>query len=396
MDSKNAGKENPEKDNIILKKDTNNPFQNQQILVEDLKIFSCPNYSLGIMDYSSCYEIFNLKNNKNNNSFFIAYCSKGDEIIICKYDYTTKQKEEVFRDKKTAKKMKYFYDPLSQKEYLFLSTDNALLRYLIKSEKEYECVDEYKKEGDMGGFAVSRACLPINNFEIFNNKYENKNYVIISYLYQKGCMSQRNDIDILNFEGDKLNIIKSFFFQTINEKKLFLLYEDKHSKTYYVIIYVNNTIKYIEINNDTLNKYENNEQFPNFFDLITNMENLYKKLFCEYGCVIYGNNKNDLLLLSDRYGTILIIDLNKKELIKNLGLQISINSMYDYNENKIMLGLNNSIAIVDIDLSKIITKYEFDFKENECLVSIRKYVCEDKNASFIIIDGSDEKIKLLY
>ena len=284
MDSKNAGKENPEKDNIILKKDTNNPFQNQQILVEDLKIFSCPNYSLGIKDYSSCYEIFNLKNNKNNNSFFIAYCSKGDEIIICKYDYTTKQKEEVFRDKKTAKKMKYFYDPLSQKEYLFLSTDNALLRYLIKSEKEYECVDVYKKEGDMGGFAVSRACLPINNFEIFNNKYENKNYVIISYLYQKGCMSQRNDIDILNFEGDKLNIIKSFFFQTINEKKLFLLYEDKHSKTYYLIIYVNNTIKYIEINNDTLNKYENNEQFPNFFDLklCCNLSNL-KGRFYQFG-----------------------------------------------------------------------------------------------------------------
>ena len=406
MDSKKTAKENTEKEsnNIVLKKAKNTFFQNQQILVDNLRAFSYLNYSLHVTEYSCCYEIFNLKNNKNNNSFFITYCSEGNRTIICKYNYEMKQIEEVevedkvFTDKKSEKKIKYFDDPLSKNEYLFFIKDNALLIYLIKSEKEYEFVDEYKKEGGLGGYCISRAFLPIYNFEIFYNKYDQKNYLIISYFYQRGCMSNRYDIDILNFEGNKLNVIKSFYFLTFNEKKLFLLYEDKNSKTYYLIIYVKNSIKYIEINNDFLNEYEEDiDEFPNFFDLINNMDDFYKKLFCEFGCIIYGNDKNDdILLLSDRYGTILIIDLNKKELIKNLTLQININCICDYLDNKIILGMNNSIFVFDVDLGKIITKYEFDFKDDDCLISIQKIICENNNTHFIIIGGSDRKLRLLY
>lgn len=394
---------NKDNQNILLISNKYPNFQNQKTIIDNYNFISYSNYSSIRLEFESCYEIFKLKS--INNAFYIAFPLIDNEglLKINKYNYTAEQCEEVFslQINVKIKKIKYFFEPLSKTEYLFINLNNSLQIYLIKNEKEYELVNEYKKEGSTGGYSIIKRLLPIYNFEIFYNKYIEKNFLIISFLYQRGCTSKRNDIHIIEFGENKLSLIKSFWFPTMDGRKLNIIYEDKIAQTFFLLIYVKHIIKYIEITDNF--KFSSIDEIPNFFDSgegLKKLNEIFPRIYYEYGCIISNNNNDDdYLYLCDKIGNLTIINLVKKEIIKqlnmNINLNLRINSIIGYNNKKIFFGLDKSFIIFDIDNYKIITKYNINLDNNDSLISVKLFNYEN-NKYYLFIDCSDKTIRLIY
>lgn len=161
-------------------------IKNQKLIINDNKLER----------NKSFYEIYNLKSIKN--AFYIAL-KYMDKLIICKYDYISHKCEQILTIEigPNLNEIKYFYDPLSKKEYLFINFKQNLNIYLIKNEKEYKLVNEFKRKGYVGGFAPEEDFLPIYNFEIFYNQFNKTNYLIIYYIYRGSCIYVTNQFEIL-------------------------------------------------------------------------------------------------------------------------------------------------------------------------------------------------------
>lgn len=174
------------------------------------------------------FEIFQLKS--KNNSIYIAFLANLSEsiwIIFYKYIDKTKIFMEISRLKinvdffPTQIKLKYFYNPLNNKEYIFISRCNEEIIeiYLIKDENKYENYNiEYKGIYKRGYNNNISADL----FEVFYNEYDKNIYVIISYIIQEYYgpfdypMGIVKYIDIMKLEKKKLKLIKTFTFDLIN------------------------------------------------------------------------------------------------------------------------------------------------------------------------------------
>ena len=386
--------------NNNLNKGKNIIFKNQKNLIDNCQILSCNQYSSRNIEFISTFEIYYLKNIKK--SFYIAFPQNNEEglLKIIKYNYIKHKCEEIYslKNQFNIRKIKYFYEPLTQKEYLFISSKEGLFIFLIKNEKEYELIDSIKKEGITGGFSSRRAIIPIYNFEIIYDKFEKKSYLIISYSYQSGCTSKMNQTLIYKFQEKEINLIKEFSYRSYEGRSLLLLlYEDNYRQKIYLITYINQILRYIEIS-DKLNDYKNCDDLPIIFSTgqelkkldISIMRTLYK-----YGCIVPYREK-DLLFLCNEYGHLLIIDLVQKRFIDNLNLNFNINSVINFCNNKIIFGSAKSFLIFDIDLNKIISNYEYDYGKYFYLISVKKFVSEEDNFYSLIIDYSDSKIRLFY
>ena len=382
--------------NNNLNKEKNLNFKNQKNLIDNYQIFYYNQYSSINIEFISTFEIYYLKNIKK--SFYIAFPSEGGLLKIVKYNYINQVSEEIysFKYQLNIRKIKFFYEPLTQKEYLFISSKEGLFIFLIKSEKEYELIDSLKKEGKTGGYSIRNAIIPIYNFEIFYNKFEKKSYLIILYSYQSGCTSKMNQTLIYKFQEKEISLIQEFSYRSFEGRSLLLLYEDNYRQKIYLITYIKQILRYIEIS-DKLNDYNNCDDLPILFNTgleLIKLDISIMKILYEYGCIVPYKEK-DLLFLCDKYGHLLIIDLLQKRFINDLNLNFNINSVIYFCNNKIIFGSRNSFLIFDIDLYKIISNHEYDYGKNCFLISVKKFVSED-NFYSLIIDYSDSKIRLFY
>ena len=167
-------KKNDNKNKIILPN-----FENGQILIKDYSYYSyCKDYH---DVYESCYDIYNMKSNQN--LIYIAYINYKMKLAILKYDiFNMKSKiiqiklEEISKSFKRNQisQIKYFYNPLTDKEYLFTFYKTKLLIYLIKSEDHYILIKKHKQKAILGCAHQEEKKLPIYYFKIFHNTYLKK------------------------------------------------------------------------------------------------------------------------------------------------------------------------------------------------------------------------------
>ena len=170
-------------------------------------------------------------------------------------------------------KLKYFYNPLNKKEYIFLfkCQEEIIDIYLIEDEDKYIKFNKEYQELYRGIFNVN---IVSDSFEVFYNEFDENNYVIISYkAYEFCCCSQIPDlkkyIDIIKLENKQLKLIKKFEFVLENNCDIFnLIY--KNDKNYSIIIISNNNIQIAKIQNklETENLVEINSKLNDFLKFI--------------------------------------------------------------------------------------------------------------------------------
>ena len=219
--NKNKEKNAENKDKLIIK---NPVFKDIQTISKD----NC----IG-------FEIYQLKS-KNNSIYiaFLTYSSESEWIIFYKYIDKTKIFKEISRFKISTDyyfpqiKLKYFYNPLNNKEYIFMSRCNEQIIeiYLIKDENKYKKVNIEYKEIYRRGFNRNYSA---DLFEVFYNEYDKNIYVIISYIMHEYCCFSDipveivKYIDILKLEKKQLKLIDTFAFDLIkNGDVLNLIYEN--------------------------------------------------------------------------------------------------------------------------------------------------------------------------
>ena len=179
---------NPEyKDKLIIK---NPVFKDIQTISKD----NCKGF-----------EIYQLKS-KNNSIYiaFLTYSSESEWIIFYKYIDKTKIFKEISRFKISTDyyfpqiKLKYFYNPLNNKEYIFMlgCSGEIIEIYLIKDENKYEKINiEYKgiyRRGFNKNFSSDL-------FEVFYNEYDKNIYVIISYIIHEYCCFFDYPVEIVKY-----------------------------------------------------------------------------------------------------------------------------------------------------------------------------------------------------
>ena len=321
------------------------------------------------------FEIYQLKS--KNNSIYIAFLSESHWIIFYKYIDKTKIFKEISRLKINTGidnysiqiKLKYFYNPLNKKEYIFISRCNEEIIeiYLIKDENKYENINiEYKGIKRMG-FNTN---ISVDLFEVFYNEYDKNIYVIVSYIiHEFCCVSEIPDIikyiDIMQLKKKKLELIKTFTFDLTNDDDVLnLIYEN--NKNYYIIVILKNNIQIIDINKLRVeNLIPINNKLCDFLKLDCRPEYYYQIIndFKPYS-IIKVMNKDYLYISkykSDDKGykrsDLVIIDLFKKEIFKFINLTIYVSSFVKWNDNNIIFICFDSFYIFDINYYQITTKY---------------------------------------
>ena len=380
-DNKNNNSK-PEKiiimDNKIHKSIPNPLFKNQQIITDNHKISTNIN---GIKMF--CYEVYKLNNIKS--SIYIAFQNLDKNIEILKYDFKTFSKILIITINNDSEIIKYFNDEIQNKEYLIIQTFFDIYIYLIIDEKVYEKVYSYQEEGIIsrgaGGFYKGK--LPISRFVIFRDEYENINYFIISYFYRVDCSSMCKKISILKFNKNILIKVKEIVSgdSQINRKKLFLIWEDKKSKLYYLIYNTYSDLTLLDIND------KKKAETLTFHEIL--------KVFGEYlGCIINSREGKDFLYIFDYCGLLIIFDLNIKQKIKILDIINNIESLVNWNNNYIILGAKKNIYIFDTINEKIINKKSFNLQND--IISINKYIFEEFKFYSLCFNSYDNKLRILY
>lgn len=330
-------------------------------------------------NFISSYDIYKLNSIKD--SFFIAFASVKEKglLKVCKYNYIVQESEEIYemQNEKEIQLINHFYDPLSKKDYLFIYRINSLQIYLIKTEKEYKLINDkiYKKNRSF-------------SLKVFYNIFTKKIYLITLFSYNIACFARNNVFEIFEFRENELISIKAFSSEFITFN-LNLLYEDKNKNCDYLIINIEDNIKYMPIN-DELYNYLNYSDIPNF-KASDDLNGYY-----DYGCIIYKNNINDIdiLYLFDNSGNISAINILTKELIMKLNIKYDINTILNFNNKYIIIGTKTSLLAFDIEINKIISNYKIVQDNISSLISIKKL--EDGKFSFLFVDQTDNIIKMFY
>ena len=131
-------KNTQEKENIKNTKSIilpNPNFRIKQTIVKSNQ--NCKNICFKLL---SCYEIYKLTNIKS--SFFIAYRNKENITQISKYDF--KETTNITTINIAPMQIKYFFDDINNKEYLFIQKINEIHVFSILNENSYEKIYVYK------------------------------------------------------------------------------------------------------------------------------------------------------------------------------------------------------------------------------------------------------------
>ena len=365
--------------------------KNEQILIKDYSFYA--KYNSYHKVYESCYDIYNMKSSQNH--IYIAYINFNMELSILKYNiFNMKSKiiqiklDEIseYSNRNEISQIKYFYNPLTDKEYLFILNNTKLLIYLIKSEQQYILIKKYKQKAILGCAHQEEVKLPMHYFEIFYNIYLKKNILIISYIYQAG-RSNINRFEFIEFNDEKdLVLIKDLYFRSVSYSKFNLIYEDKNLSKFDFIFCNDSSVKSLNINNLM-------EKEIDLFNSKNKKNELNYKF--EFGCIVNKNNK-DYLCLGNKYiYNIILYDLSNKNIISNIQLQFEINSIAKYSDDYLVISNKDSIFLFDLKKEQIVDgkeKYKMEVEKdiiNE-LISVKSY--EIQNRNFIFADNLGEII----
>ena len=371
-------KNTQEKENIKNTKSIilpNPNFRIKQTIVKSNQ--NCKNICFELL---SCYEIYKLNNIKS--SFFIAYRNKENITQISKYDF--KETTNITTINIAPMQIKYFFDDINNKEYLFIQKINEIHIFSILNENSYEKIYVYKEEGIQSRGAAGCFCglLPIYDFLLFNDKYNKINYLVISFFNRVDCSSMSKKINILKFEKERFIIVKKIntYDSEIFAKKLFLIWEDNITNLNYLL--------YNQYNELVLTRIDGNE--------IGDKLNLEGFSFGDYlGCIISNkDNKSYLYLIDNKSGLLIIIDLNLKKKVKDLKIGDDIGSIINWNNNYIIFSSKKYIYTFDTNIDRIINKTSINLGEN--IVSINKFIFEENNFYSLIVDISNEIISIKY
>ena len=371
-------KNTQEKENIKNTKSIilpNPNFRIKQTIVKSNQ--NCKNICFELL---SCYEIYKLTNIKS--SFFIAYRNKENITQISKYDF--KETTNITTINIAPMQIKYFFDDINNKEYLFIQKINEIHVFSILNENSYEKIYVYKEEGTQsrGAAGCFYGLLPIYDFLLFNDKYNKINYLVISFFYRVDCSSMSKKINILKFEKERFIIVKKIktYDSEIFAKKLFLIWEDNITNLNYLL--------YNQYNELVLTRIDGNE--------IGDKINLEGFSFGDYlGCIISNkDNKSYLYLIDNKSGLLIIIDLNLKKKVKDLKIGDDIGSIINWNNNYIIFSSKKYIYTFDTNIDRIINKTSINLGEN--IVSINKFIFEENNFYSLIVDISNEIISIKY
>lgn len=371
-------KNTQEKENIKNTKSIilpNPNFRIKQTIVKSNQ--NCKNICFKLL---SCYEIYKLTNIKS--SFFIAYRNKENITQISKYDF--KETTNITTINIAPMQIKYFFDDINNKEYLFIQKINEIHVFSILNENSYEKIYVYKEEGSQsrGAAGCYFGLLPIYDFLLFNDKYNKINYLVISFFYRVDCSSMSKKINILKFEKERFIIVKKIntYDSEIFAKKLFLIWEDNITNLNYLL--------YNQYNELVLTRIDGNE--------IGDKINLEGFSFGDYlGCIISNkDNKSYLYLIDNKSGLLIIIDLNLKKKAKDLKIDDDIGSIINWNNNYIIFSSKKYIYTFDTNIDRIINKTSINLGEN--IVSINKFIFEENNFYSLIVDISNEIISIKY
>ena len=274
--------------------------------------------------------------------------------------------------------IKYFYDPINNKEYLYILNNGILYIYLIYNESKYELI---KIINDISNNNYDS--YYIKYFEIIHNKFDNNNYlIIISTFSIKNCFSlEERRVEIVEIKNKSYNLIKLFilknddfdFFRMDN-----LIYKDNYNKQIFILVNDENSIKKIEIKNN-YNNY--NKDFQNLIDSNEDLNN-FKKFIHEANynnsCIVYDNDK-DYLYISSYEGNIIIIDLIKRQLIEKINLNINVNYFINWNFQYFLLISEQFFFIYDKNINKIISKYLNIFEDKKNKYCIKTHFSKKDN-----------------
>ena len=308
--------------NISVKKSKNylnnitiNPFFKEKIILTIDYKYQFKDYRFYWAASLSVYDIYKL--NKINDSIYLAFVSeksqnflkgKNDKrditvkcVTILKYNFINETTTEKAIINAIPKKIRYFYDKINNKEYLFIleQVRRGLKIFLIKSDIEYKEI-HFNKEIEW-----------FNNFEIIYNQYMQINYLIISYTFNDS-EGGKSIINIFKFINNKLFKINDVCIEENNfckRQKLFLIWEDKISQTFYLITSNYNFINFIEINdnkNEYYNSYEIENEHPIYYE------------YDLFACIINNKNNKNYLYICDNEGNFKILDLNEKVIINKI------------------------------------------------------------------------------
>ena len=170
-----------------------------------------------------------------------------------------------------------------------------------------------------------------------------------------------------------------------------MIYEDKYSKKYYILMVRDNNLKLIKIKN----KYKKKDKIKNFFESendLNQFTQIIKGKTYFKGCII---NKSDNNFNSDYLyllcgGNFIIIDLLNKKIIENIKLNKYANSILNWNNDNLILQFNDSFYIFDTRINKIISKYSDILKDEVYIESIKTLLSVKNNFYFLFY--RDEKM----
>ena len=385
-----------------------------------------------ITDYTfTSFEIYQLKN--DDKFFYLALALKNDGIIIYKYSHINNDYKEVNRIKTYIKDLpqiiiKYFYNPLNNKEYLFIVKSYEDMEiYLIKDEKEYIFINKEKTllnqfQMDLRNSIHDTSYIKL--FDIIYNQYDNYTYIITSCILGEleNDDFYQNFINIKIYKTNKLKLIQNFSFKTNNtDGELNMIYEDKSLKKYYILLFNTAKIELIEIKKD-LNK--NNVNFIELINISETIE-LTANLYVYFDktdkniCIInYDNNEYLYICFKEKpiswdigggdldeeeeenikknsnLTHLLVFDLLTNKFVKRIIFHFKVNSMLNWNNKYLLLSSDNSFYFFDVKNNKLITKYsdgDLKINENKKINSIKSFISVKDNfyGLFILNDKLD-------
>ena len=339
------------------------------------------------------FEIYQLKN--INNAFYIATISENKGIIIYKCLFSKQEFKEILTIKTSFLydskiQIKYFCNPRNGEEYLFIVKEYKYIEiYLIKSEKMYILIN--KKEIEIDNYYAKTL---IEKIDIIYNTYEDRIYVIISFIFKEKYLPKRIILYEFNDKLDEylheIKIIKLNKYEAAN-----IIYEDKKLKKYYIII-IGTNARLIEITNNSLNESGNLIEIEDELkklNIVLNMINNNKACFVntynndEFLYIFYKENILINAVFKENKTILVIIDMLKRKAkdIISLNNSFSIYSIANWKNNYIILASKNYIYIINIRINKIISKYKNFFRDNESIELVRPFFIENKFYGLFIL-----------
>ena len=230
-----------------------------------------------------------------------------------------------------------------------------------------------------------------HDFDIIYDKYNKINCLILSYtFYEWSGVRHGRIIYIFKFSNNEItqiNKYKASDWSDLNSKrqKLLLIWENKVSKRFYLITSHYLKLKFMEISDNT---YEYISDFE-----IVQSEHLNKYKFHFFGCILYNKNNTDYLYICNDIDVLKIIDLYKKQIIREIEIMKNITSIIKLNNKYIIISSTKSIYTFDTNTNQLINKNLIN--PNGEIITIKAINIDKLNQFYLSYDTNDGKIVIM-